>query len=77
MPKSLRCRELLKRVRQVDRRFVVAVNRGKGSHRMLILETEAGKRHYPFPCHNDGAEIGKHYLKDIIAYFDLPAGIFD
>jgi hypothetical protein len=32
---------------------------------------------YPFPCHDDGAEIGRHYLRDIIKYFDLPAEIFD
>lgn len=55
----------------------MAVDRGKGSHRMVVLTTDTGVRHYPFPCHNDGAEIGSHYLRDIIKYFDLPSDIFD
>lgn len=77
MPKPLRCRDMLKRLRRVDKRFEVWEDRGKGSHRMLVLSTDEGVRHYPFPCHDDGAEIGRHYLRDIIRYFDLPGDIFD
>jgi hypothetical protein len=77
MPKPLRCREMLKRLRAEDKRFSIAAERGKGSHRMVVLTTDSGKRHYPFPCHNEGAEVGKHYLRDIINYFGLPADIFD
>lgn len=68
---------MLKRLRGFDKRFEVWEDRGKGSHRMVVLRTEFGERHYPFPCHDDGAEIGRHYLRDIIRYFDLPPDIFD
>jgi hypothetical protein len=68
---------MLRRLRAHDKRFSVAVDRGKGSHRMVVLTTDTAVRHYPFPCHDDGAEIGRHYLRDIIKYFDLPAEIFD
>jgi len=44
---------------------------------MVVLTTVDGTRHYPFPCHDDGAEISRRYLRDIIAYFDLPSDIFD
>lgn len=77
MPKPLRCREMLKRLRGEDKRFSVSVERGKGSHRMVVLTTDTGSRHYPFPCHNDGADIDRKYLRDIISYFDLPSDIFD
>jgi hypothetical protein len=77
MPKPLRCREMLKRLHGVDTRFTISVRRGKGSHRMVVLTTSSGVAHYPFPCHNDGAEIGKNYLRDIIKYFGLPSDIFD
>lgn len=77
MPKPLRCREMLKRLREHDKRFWVSVDRGKGSHRMVVLTTDEGEKHYPFPCHNDGAEIGANYLRAIIRYFDLPADTFD
>ena len=44
---------------------------------MVVLATENGVKHYPFPCHDDGTEIGRHYLRDIIRYFGLPADLFD
>ena len=44
---------------------------------MVVLETEEGVKHYPFPCHDDGSEIGRHYLRDIIRRFELPSDIFD
>ena len=45
---------------------------------MVVLTTDDGTRHYPFPCHNDGAQIGlRTYLRDIIRYFNLPNDIFD
>ena len=44
---------------------------------MVVLTTEDGVKHYPFPCHDDGAEIGRSYLRDIINYFGLPSDIFD
>jgi hypothetical protein len=68
---------MLARLRAVDKRFTVSVERGKGSHRMVVFTTEAGVKHYPFPCHNDGAEIARRYLADIINYFGLPSDIFD
>lgn len=73
MPKLLRCREMLKRLRTVDKDFQVWEDRGKGSHRMVVL----GSKHYPFPCHNDGVQIDRRYLRDIIKFFDLPSDIFD
>jgi hypothetical protein len=57
----------------VDKSFTVFLNRGKGSHRMLVL----GANHYPFPCHDEGSEIDRRYLRDIIRRFGLPADIFD
>ena len=68
---------MLKRLRKVDKRFEVWEDRGKGSHRMVVLKTENGVKHYPFPCHDDGTEISRHYLRDIIRYFGLPADLFD
>ena len=68
---------MLKRLRTVDKRFAVEVERGKGSHRMVVLATDDGVKHYPFPCHDDGAQIARCYLRDIIGYFDLSADIFD
>lgn len=68
---------MLKRLRAEDRRFSVAVDRGKGSHRMVVLTTDTGVRHYPFPCHDDGSAIARCYLRDIIRYFNLPSDIFD
>jgi hypothetical protein len=68
---------MLKRLRAIDKRFEVWVDRDKGSHRMLVLRTDRDVKHYPFPCHNDGAEIGRHYLRDIISYFGLAEDIFD
>lgn len=64
---------MLRRLRTVDKEFQVWEDRGKGSHRMVVL----GEKHYPFPCHNDGAQIGRSYLRDIIKFFDLPSDIFD
>jgi len=63
---------MLKRLHKVDKAFAVFVNRGKGSHRMLVL----GTSHYPFPCHDDGSEIDRRYLRDIIRRFGLPPDIF-
>lgn len=68
---------MLKRLRRVDKRFEVWEDRGKGSHRMVVLATEGGVKHYPFPCHDEGTEIGRHYLHDIIRYFGLPGDVFD
>jgi hypothetical protein len=68
---------MLKRLRTVDKRFSVSRQRGKGSHRMVVLTTPNGVSHYPFPCHDDGTEIGRNYLRDIINYFNLPPDIFD
>jgi hypothetical protein len=73
VPKPLRCREMLKRLHAVDKTFTVFVNRGKGSHRMLAL----GANHYPFPCHDEGSEIDRRYLRDVIRKFNLPSDIFD
>lgn len=44
---------------------------------MLVLETDEGVRHYPFPCHDDGTEIHPNYLRAMIKYFGLPKDIFD
>lgn len=44
---------------------------------MVVLTTDDGVKHYPFPCHDDGAEIQRCCLRDIIRYFDLPLDIFD
>lgn len=68
---------MLKRLRAVDKRFEVWRDRGKGSHRMVVLETAEGTKHYPFPCHDDGTEIGRPYLRDIIRYFGLSTDLFD
>jgi hypothetical protein len=68
---------MLRRLREHDKRFSIAVDRGKGSHRLVVQTSDLGVRHYPFPCHDDGTEIGRHYLRDIIRYFDLPPDIFD
>jgi len=44
---------------------------------MVVLTTDDGVKHYPFPCHSDGQQIDRRYLRDIISYFGLPSDIFD
>ena len=68
---------MLKRLRRIDKRYEIVIERGKGSHRMVALPVGNGEMHYPFPCHDDGTDIKPCYLRDIIKYFGLPKDIFD
>ncbi len=64
-------------LREHDPRFVVLVNRGKGSHRMVFHPSIDGqKRSFPLPYHR-GKEIQRGLLKALIRRFNLPNDLFD
>ena len=76
MPKPKKCDVVFRKLRDYDRRFVIYVNRGKGSHRMIFHPDVGGQRaRYPVPFH--GKELAGCYLKGIIRRFQLPNNFFD
>jgi hypothetical protein len=78
MPKPLKYRKLLKKLREHDKRFVEFTNRGKGSERILFHPDINGRSEsYPIKCHGEGTEIGQGTLSALIRRFSLPRGFFD
>jgi predicted RNA binding protein YcfA (HicA-like mRNA interferase family) len=47
------------------------VSRGKGSHRMFSGVVDGQERRYPVPCHNEGDELAKQYVKAVRRAFGL------
>ena len=78
MPKPKPYREVIRRLVDFDRRFVVHQNRGKGSERMIFHPDIGGRSQcYPLKCHGGSTEIRKGTLSALIRRFELPADLFD
>lgn len=76
MPKPKKYDVVFRKLREYDKRFVIYVNKGKGSHRMIFHPDVGGqKASYPIPFH--GKELEGCYLKGIIRRFQLPTDFFD
>lgn len=72
MPKPLKLRELLQRLRRYG--IISRKGRGKGSELMLLLpEKEGSKRGlmYPIKNHGMGTEINKHVIQAILRRFTI------
>jgi predicted RNA binding protein YcfA (HicA-like mRNA interferase family) len=77
LPKPLKTSEVWDRLRKYDKKFELAVNRGKGSHIMISHPSVNGVRQCcPVPSHK-GKDVRLGILKQIIRRFDLPKDIFD
>lgn len=75
--KSLKFRELRRKLQRHDKQFKFFENKGKGSHRMIYHPDINGRAvSMPLPCHNEGAEVKKSYYKQIQRRFNLPANFF-
>lgn len=73
--KQYKFRELVKKLRKYDKRFVVFTEKGKGSHRMLYHPDILGRPvSFPLICHAEGDEVKVYYIVDIIRAFKLPDG---
>lgn len=76
--KSLSFRKVRKILKQHDSDFEFYTRKGKGSHRAIEHPDQDGVRKaLIIPCHNEGADLLKVYLKLIINRFNLPKDIFD
>jgi hypothetical protein len=77
MPKkTYTFRELVKALKDYDKRFEVYVARGKGSERMLYHPDVDGRpESYPLKCHGEGGEIRKGHIPAIIRRFKLPKNL--
>lgn len=71
-------REVWKKLKKHDRRFIQDKKRGHGSERLLIHPDINGrKQSYPIKCHGENTEIRKGTLSAIIRRFGLPRDFFD
>lgn len=72
MPKIYTYRELIKKLRKIDKRFEVFENRAKGSERMIFHpDIDGSPQSYPVKCHGENTEIRKGTLADIKRRFKL------
>jgi len=77
MPKPLKTREVLDRLRNHDKRFQVFTNRGKGSH-IMIAHPDIDGKSAAAPCPNHKSkDVSIGVLKSLIRRFRLPRRIFD
>ena len=75
--KRYKYREVLKLLRDHDKRFQEYRERGKGSHRMIYHPDVFGSpASYPIPAHDDGSEINPVYLKGLVRRFNLASDFF-
>lgn len=76
MPRPHKPDDVIRILREHDSRFVILVNRGKGSHRMIFHPNiEGQKRSFPIPYHR-GKELQRGLLKALIRRFNLPNDLF-
>jgi predicted RNA binding protein YcfA (HicA-like mRNA interferase family) len=76
LPKSLKAREVIERLRAYDRRFVVNTSRGKGSH-VMLEHPDINGHHASIPMTNHkGKDVHVSVLKSIQRRFNLPSDIF-
>ena len=76
MPRTLKYRELVSRLRDHDSRFEFFERRGKGSERMIYHPDVDGRSEsFPVKCHGEGTELRKGVLSAIRRRFKLPRGV--
>jgi predicted RNA binding protein YcfA (HicA-like mRNA interferase family) len=76
VPKPQKPQDVIRLLREHDKRFVVLAKRGKGSERMIYHPDINGRSQcYPITFHK-GQDVGKGMLKAIIRRFNLPDNIF-
>ena len=78
MPKILKLRELIKKLKNHDSRFIfLSEKRGKGSERIIYHPDIGGSEaSFPIKCHGRGTEIDKAYYPLIRSRFRLPRDFF-
>lgn len=78
MPGVCKYREVIRKLKRFDSRFLEYTNRGKGSERMIYHPDINGRaRSIPIKCHGDNTEIRQGMLKSVIRRFELPNDFFD
>jgi predicted RNA binding protein YcfA (HicA-like mRNA interferase family) len=74
--KSYKYRELIKKLREYDSKFLVYERKGKGSHRMIYHPDIFGRPvSFPIICHGEGDEIPMRIIKNLIRAFSLPQNV--
>lgn len=77
MPKVLKVRELIKKLRDYDERFEFWTRRGKGSELMIYHPDINGRTaSFPIKCHGKGDEVDKGYYPGLVRRFKLPSKLF-
>jgi hypothetical protein len=78
MPRSLRYREVIRRLKAHDPRFEVLMKRGKGSE-CLIVHPDIDGQHKSIPLkhHGDGTDIYVGALLAIARRFNLSKDFFN
>lgn len=77
MPRPLRTREVLERLRKHDKRFEFFSDQGKGSH-LMIRHPDIDGKAAAAPCPNHkGEDVSIGVLSSLIRRFRLPKRIFD
>ncbi|MGH8441555.1 MAG: hypothetical protein ACRETF_01495 [Nevskiaceae bacterium] len=75
--KTYKYREVIKKLREHDKRFQEWRDRGKGSHRIIYHPSVNGvAASYPMVCHSEGADVHEAYLKGLVRRFNLPKDFF-
>jgi len=78
MPKSYTYRQVIRRLKDHDKRFDVYSDRGKGSERIIFHpDIDGVERSIPIKHHGDGTDIYVGELKAIIRRFNLRHDFFN
>lgn len=73
MPRTLKFREIRRRLTDYDQRFEVWQRRGKGSHRVFYHPDIDGQpASFPVKCHGEGTELRRGVLSALTRRFKLP-----
>jgi len=76
MPKVHKYHELISKLKRYDSRFIIYVEKGKGSHRMIYHPDIDGEEvSYPIKYRGPGTEYGKGTIARIVDRFKLPKGV--
>lgn len=72
-PHPLKHRDLLKKLKKFG--IIEIPSRGKGSERMLILESGMGSKYQgpqiPIKCHGEGTEHSKRVIDSVLRRFNI------
>ena len=73
MPKPYKYRQLVRALRDYDRRFEFSRTKGKGSERMIYhTDIDGRPQSFPVKCHGENTELRKGVVSAIIRRFNLP-----